>query len=563
MQIFGTLVVELPSGEEQSFDLAKGAVSIGRGLDNDIVLSDSRASRSHARLECGVSGCYLVDLGSANGSYLNSGRVERAGLSSGDRIRVGDTNLRFESQAQDYTPDVTMIDNMEDLELTFARETVSMTLYDTTYARVVVNMPGKTWEVPLSEERTTIGRSPDCQIVLDHPKVSRHHAQIEMHGSSLTVRDLGSRNGTWVGSQAVEEHVLQEGDTIRIGDARLVYKAPYTLDDLTRSFGPGSGSSQPRLPVVFVPGFMGSELWADGERIWPTVRLFTHPEILALPDKVLIEPRSILNELVIVPNLIKQEQYNRLGDFLVESLGYQRGVDLFEFAYDWRQDVRDSARRLAQMVETWKIQAPFVIMAHSLGSLVSRYYVERLGGKSLVKKVIFMGGPHYGVPKAVANLIVKVDLLPFGLLGDRLRRVLTTFPSTYQILPTYDCVFDQNGDAIPVLEDEAWVEEERRHLLRMARQFRQELGNQLSVPSTSIFGYGIKTVNRVNVQLGRDRSWDKVDLVNELSGDNTIPDASTILAGSEIHPVQQYHGSLFVDNDVRMRLRLELAGRMR
>ena len=173
MQIFGTLVVELPSGEEQSFDLAKGAVSIGRGLDNDIVLSDSRASRSHARLECGVSGCYLVDLGSANGSYLNSGRVERARLSSGDRIRVGDTNLRFESQAQDYTPDVTMIDNMEDLELTFARETVSMTLYDTTYARVVVNMPGKTWEVPLSEERTTIGRSPDCQIVLDHPKVSR------------------------------------------------------------------------------------------------------------------------------------------------------------------------------------------------------------------------------------------------------------------------------------------------------------------------------------------------------------------------------------------------------
>jgi hypothetical protein len=45
---------------------------------------------------------------------------------------------------------------------------------------------------------------------------------------------------------------------------------------------------------------------------------------------------------------------------------------------------------------------------------------------------------------------------------------------------------------------------------------------------------------------------------NELAGDSTIPEHSAVLPGSEIHPVQQYHGSLFVDNDVKMRLKLEL-----
>jgi len=52
--------------------------------------------------------------------------------------------------------------------------------------------------------------------------------------------------------------------------------------------------------------------------------------------------------------------------------------------------------------------------------------------------------------------------------------------------------------------------------------------------------------------------WEKVDLALEPGGDNTIPERSAVLEGSEIHPVQQYHGALYVDNDVKMRLKLEL-----
>jgi pSer/pThr/pTyr-binding forkhead associated (FHA) protein len=564
MQKYGSLVLAFPDGDEQSFELAKPEVIIGRGLENDIVLKDARASRRHVRVECSPEGCFFVDLGSANGTHLNNTKVERGRLSPGDVLRVGNSSLRFEAILPELAPDVTTIDNLVELEHTMARETVAMTLYDTSRPRIVVSIPGNTWEVPLVADRVAIGRHPESDIALDQTKVSRHHAQIERHGSAFVIKDLGSTNGTWLGDQAIEKHLLSDGDTVRIGEARLVFKAPFTIDDLTQAVNLHQHSGQGRIPVVFVPGLMGSELWAGSERIWPNVRyLFTQPEIFALPEKTPLEPRGILNEVVIVPNLVKQDQYNRLGDFLVESLGYQRGIDLFEFAYDWRRDVRDSARVLAQMVENWGLRKPFMIVAHSLGSLVSRYYVERLGGKKVVERVIFMGGPHYGVPKAVGNLVAKVDLLPFGLMGDRLRKVLVTFPSMYQILPLYDCVYDQNGKVIPVLKDGSWLEEAHRPLLQMAYQFRKEVGTRLSVPSVSVFGYGLKTANRINVRRKPDGEWERMDVVTGLSGDDTIPDSSTVLDGSEIHPVQQHHGSLFVDNDVKMFLKLQLTGRRR
>src|SRR5262249_21932874 len=157
-----------------------------------------------------------------------------------------------------------------------------------------------------------------------------------------------------------------------------------------------------RTPVVFVPGFMGSELWRGSERIWPNVRhLLSSPEAFRLPDATPLEPRAIAREAVIVPGLIKLERYNRVGDFLVDALGYERDRDVIEFAYGWRRDVRESARRLAQVIDEWAPPQPITIIAHSLGCLVSRWYVDRLGGKDKVGRLLLLGGPHLGAPRAV------------------------------------------------------------------------------------------------------------------------------------------------------------------
>ena len=98
--------------------------------------------------------------------------------------------------------------------------------------------------------------------------------------------------------------------------------------------------------------------------------MLSNPEIYTYPSSVPLEPRDIVDQVVIIPNLIKQDQYNRLGDYLVEELNYQRGVDFFEFAYDWRQDVRISVKQLAQLVKSLPDKQPIVVIAHSLGTII-------------------------------------------------------------------------------------------------------------------------------------------------------------------------------------------------
>ncbi len=566
MQIFGKLVLISPDSAERSFELAKTEITIGSDQSNDIALDDGNVSHTHVRIECSENECMLIDNNSINGTLLNGQPVRQATLSAGDVIKMGNNMLRFDNISQDKPALFDSIDSMSELETTVAQQSVRRSFYETSRARLVVYSPDRTWDVQLVNETLSIGRSPEADIPLLFEKVSRHHAQIERRDNEFIIRDLGSTNGTWFGSQSVKEHVFRTGDTIKIGPAFLMYKDAYTSADLTLIdqpvIKPTSGVAH--LPVVFVPGFMGSELWAGSERVWPNMRvLFSNPEIFALPDKAHLKPKGIVNDVVIVPNLIKQEQYGRLGNYLVRDLGYKRGEDLIEFSYDWRQDVRESARQLAATIADWKVAGPVVIIAHSLGSLVSRYYIECLGGRSKVAQAIFLGGPHYGVTESIINLIMKADLLPFGLLGDRVRDVVATFPSFYQILPIYNCTFDQHGNPVNVFEDDSWLPEDKKHLLRAARQFRHELGRRLSVPSVSVFGYGIKTVSRIDIHRNLDGAWSKITLDSDGSGDSSIPEASTVLEGSEIHPVKQYHGSLYVDNDVRMRLKLELTGQRR
>ena len=82
--------------------LERDQVTLGRALEADIRINDSRASRLHARISCEIDGATgsarycLVDLGSTNGTLLNGKRIERAFLEDGDKFEVGDQLIRFE-----------------------------------------------------------------------------------------------------------------------------------------------------------------------------------------------------------------------------------------------------------------------------------------------------------------------------------------------------------------------------------------------------------------------------------------------------------------------------------
>lgn len=80
-----------------------------------------------------------------------------------------------------------------------------------------VTVDGKAQPVPLNHERTLVGRLDDCQIRIRSGKISRHHCEILNDGSALTLKDLGSSNGTYLNQELVEESKLNAGDLISVG----------------------------------------------------------------------------------------------------------------------------------------------------------------------------------------------------------------------------------------------------------------------------------------------------------------------------------------------------------
>ena len=79
-------------------------------------------------------------------------------------------------------------------------------------------------EFPL-EPLTFIGRTPENQIRLNKPAVSRRHAQIAQSDSGYVLRDLNSENGTYVNGERVKEKPLANGDRVQIGTVRFVFRA--------------------------------------------------------------------------------------------------------------------------------------------------------------------------------------------------------------------------------------------------------------------------------------------------------------------------------------------------
>jgi pSer/pThr/pTyr-binding forkhead associated (FHA) protein len=77
----------------------------------------------------------------------------------------------------------------------------------------------------VGEDPITIGRLPECEIVLADTKVSRRHAEVRRNGADVVVVDLGSTNGTQVNGSGVRERALADGDTITVGGTNLHFEA--------------------------------------------------------------------------------------------------------------------------------------------------------------------------------------------------------------------------------------------------------------------------------------------------------------------------------------------------
>jgi hypothetical protein len=79
--------------------------------------------------------------------------------------------------------------------------------------------------VSLDAEPLTIGRLPECAVVLGDPNVSRKHAELRRRGQEVVVVDLGSTNGTRVNGSPARERRLTDGDEITVGTTTLRFEA--------------------------------------------------------------------------------------------------------------------------------------------------------------------------------------------------------------------------------------------------------------------------------------------------------------------------------------------------
>jgi pSer/pThr/pTyr-binding forkhead associated (FHA) protein len=96
-------------------------------------------------------------------------------------------------------------------------------------------------EVQLTKDRTTLGRRPYNDIVIDNLAVSGEHAVLQLTGNDVFLEDLNSTNGTYVNGKAVKKQLLQNNDTVEIGKYKIKFinEAPGATFEKTMIIKPG------------------------------------------------------------------------------------------------------------------------------------------------------------------------------------------------------------------------------------------------------------------------------------------------------------------------------------
>jgi hypothetical protein len=105
-------------------------------------------------------------------------------------------------------------------------------------------------EVQLTKDRTTLGRRPYNDIVLDNLAVSGEHAVLQLTGNEVYLEDLNSTNGTYVNGKAVKKQLLQNNDTVEIGKYKIKFinEAPGATFEKTMIIKPGMVPPMPAKP---------------------------------------------------------------------------------------------------------------------------------------------------------------------------------------------------------------------------------------------------------------------------------------------------------------------------
>lgn len=223
--------------------------------------------------------------------------------------------------------------------------------------------------------------------------------------------------------------------------------------------------------IVILPGILGSVLQKDGKDLWAvsgravfqllsntgeTIRnlklVQDDPEAESLGDG--IRATALMHDAHLIPGFWKIDGYTKTARLITDNFDVtigdiyndpdDRAANFYQFPYDWRRDNRANARILKKLIDKrlkcWREKsgasdAKVILMAHSMGGLVSRYYLEVLEGWQDSRALFTFGTPYRGSLNAVnflANGYKKLFL--------DLTEVMRSLTSIYQLLPIYQAI---------------------------------------------------------------------------------------------------------------------------
>jgi pSer/pThr/pTyr-binding forkhead associated (FHA) protein len=187
---------------------------IGREDQCQIVLDGETVSRIHCEI-IRRGAIYVLKDGSRNGTFINGERVpdgQSIQLRDGDQIRIGQNvmlvHLSYGSATHNFTGKLT----------TAQRVSHAIQLKPHTVVKGMEEGVTQSY----SEERITIGRRAENQVVLEADNISRNHTSIERRDGMYFAHDLDSANGTFLNEQRIDIAQLRDGDRLRIGNFTIV-----------------------------------------------------------------------------------------------------------------------------------------------------------------------------------------------------------------------------------------------------------------------------------------------------------------------------------------------------
>jgi pimeloyl-ACP methyl ester carboxylesterase len=221
-------------------------------------------------------------------------------------------------------------------------------------------------------------------------------------------------------------------------------------------------------PVVFIHGVMGSKLRdkMTGEELWPgsfkRILFSNYSDVaLGIDSKSLNPLPSNLEAYEICDNAVGKDFYGKIvralgeiGEYKLTQVGTKADKtrkNYYVFFYDWRQDNVISARKLADFIDQIRVdyddpELKVDIVAHSMGGLITRYYLRygredvlnrndfpvNLYGAERVRRVILLGTPNLGSATILNLFITGVQL---GTREKIHTETLATMPSLFQLFP--------------------------------------------------------------------------------------------------------------------------------